>query len=65
MNLWINYSADLGTSSKESYWNLIIYIYLYIYINRGWPKWGKVSHYSLVRCEWAIPKMHTETVFKI
>jgi hypothetical protein len=45
----------------------MIYIFLYIIstINRGWPKWGKVSHHSLVRCEWAIPKLYIETIFKI
>jgi len=41
-DLWATYSADLGTSSKESYWDY----------NRGWPKWRKVPCCSLVRRGW-------------
>jgi len=46
------YSADLGTSSKESYWDY----------NRGWPKWRKVPCCSLVRRGWVSPKRMAETV---
>ena len=48
------YSADLGTSSKESYWDY----------NRGWPKWRKVPCCSLVRRGWVSPERMAETVLK-
>jgi len=40
--LWATHSADLGTSSKESYWDY----------NRGWPKWRKVPCCSFVLRGW-------------
>jgi len=43
--LWVTHSADLGTSSKESYWDYI----------RRWPKWRKVPCCSLVRRGWVSP----------
>ena len=46
------YSADLGSSSKESYWEY----------NRRWPKRRKVPCCSLVRRGWVSPKSLTETV---
>lgn len=47
-------SADLGTSSKESYWDY----------NRGWPKRRKVPCCSLVRRGWVSPKPLAETALK-
>jgi len=47
-------SADLGTSSKESYWDY----------NRGWPKRRKVPCCSLVRRGWVSPERMAETVLK-
>jgi len=43
--LRVTYSADLGTSSKESCWDN----------NRRWPKWRKVPCCSLVRRGWVSP----------
>ena len=51
---WATYSADLGASSKESYWDY----------NRGWPKRRKVPCCSLVRRGWVSPKLLAETVLK-
>jgi len=47
-------SADLGTSSKESYWDS----------NRGWPKRRKVPCCSLVRRGWVSPELLAETALK-
>jgi hypothetical protein len=54
-DLGASHSADLGTSSKESYWEL----------NRGWPKRRKVPCCSLVRRGWVSPKLMAGTALKL